>query len=397
VSAAPPRWAVPAWRVAAVQAALVLGWVVYAAWLPALLARQGLPAAWVPGLLLADQVVLVAADALAGRLSDRLSARALARLLWGAALAAAGAFAALPLAAAGAPAPLWWALLAIWLLASSAVRAPVLALLATRARAGAGDGGLAVVVCAMALASALAPLIPRAWTGVDPLWPFALSAMVLLGAVAVVVSRPGAPAGAPPTPVAVAEAPGQPPGPGLPALAAALLCGSFAAQWWTVVAPARLDPPGGVFWGPAFWVGAALMLPLAARWAGAGPRRGAPPVLPAALGVAAALALLDALWPAVGTPTRALGGAAWALAMTALLRQGLAHPGGAGAAAGVLTGAQALAAATRLALGVTGLSAGLALQDVALVPAAAFTLAAALVLPRPAGARRPPGEPGAAR
>lgn len=76
-AARPPRSI--ALYLAVVQFFLVLGWVVYAAYLPQLAQRAGIALKWVPWLLLADQLVFLITDLWVGLASDR-AARVVGRI-----------------------------------------------------------------------------------------------------------------------------------------------------------------------------------------------------------------------------------------------------------------------------------------------------------------------------
>lgn len=186
--AADPWPLTPAWRIGALQAALALSWTVYALFLPALAARAGLPASAVPWLLMADQLLFVLFDNLAGLFADRL-ADAFRRLAGWMSLAGAGAAAAfggialLP----GAGGAAWLPVVVVWLACSSLLRVPAMVMLSRRRGASRAHGTVSLAVVGLGLAGAVGPLLGRALAGLDPVLPFALAALALAVAVAVVL------------------------------------------------------------------------------------------------------------------------------------------------------------------------------------------------------------------
>ena len=182
----------PALALAGVQFFFTLGWTVYAIFLPDLLKSAGLAVAWLPVLLMADQLIFAAMDIGFGVVADRMADgyRKLARLLLWLTTLSAGAFILLPMLGSVSPA-LLIAVLLVWVLSASVVRAPTLVLLAKRAKA-AQQGRLVVWYAAgMALASALSPFVGMLLKGSDPRLPFAVSALTLLAAVLVLLHFSG--------------------------------------------------------------------------------------------------------------------------------------------------------------------------------------------------------------
>ncbi len=127
-----------------------------------------------------------------GMVADRVADgyRKLAHLLLWLTTVSAGAFLLLPLLAS-VSLGLLLAVLVIWVISASVVRAPTLVLLSKRAKA-AQQGRLVVWYAGgMALASALSPFLGLALKGVDPRLPFAISALSLLAAVFVLLRVSG--------------------------------------------------------------------------------------------------------------------------------------------------------------------------------------------------------------
>ena len=173
---------------AGVQFFFTLAWTVYALQLPGLLATAGIAASWLPLLLMADQLAFAVMDVAFGVMADRMAEgyRRLACLLVVLSSLSAVAFALLPLVAGVAHEPLL-AVLAIWVVSTSVVRAPTLILLSKRAKAAQQADLVVWYASGMALASALAPFIGLWLKGVDPRLSFTISAVTLLVAVVVLL------------------------------------------------------------------------------------------------------------------------------------------------------------------------------------------------------------------
>jgi MFS family permease len=177
---------------AGVQFFFTLGWTVYVIFLPDLLKSAGIAVAWLPLLLMTDQLIFAVMDIAFGVVADRMSNgyRKLARLLLWLATISAVAFLLLPMLGNISPAVLIGILL-IWVTSASVVRAPTMVLLAKRAKA-AQQGRLVLwYASGMALASALSPFFGMLLKGADPRLPFAVSALTLLAAVLVLLRFSG--------------------------------------------------------------------------------------------------------------------------------------------------------------------------------------------------------------
>lgn len=173
---------------AGVQFFFTLAWTVYALQLPGLLATAGIAASWLTLLLMADQLVFAVMDVAFGVMADRMAEgyRRLARLLVVLSSLSAVAFVLLPLVAGVAPGALL-AVLAIWVVSASVVRAPTLILLGKRAKAAQQADLVVWYASGMALASALAPFVGLWLKGSDPRLSFSMSAVTLLVAVIVLL------------------------------------------------------------------------------------------------------------------------------------------------------------------------------------------------------------------
>jgi len=158
-------------------------WTLYVIYLPQLVEQAGMDAKWIPGILIADQVIMAAMDVITGFWADRVRA-GLARLGgWILALSAASclAFVAMPFAGAS-PATLL-ALILLWGLTSSALRAPPWALLSRYAATPSVPWLSTLVLTGTALAAGLAPYLAIVLRDVDPRVPFVLSTATLLATV----------------------------------------------------------------------------------------------------------------------------------------------------------------------------------------------------------------------
>ncbi|MBU3697830.1 MFS transporter [Dechloromonas sp.] len=249
-------------RLAAVQFVFTLGWTVYVVFLPALLARAGLPANWLPWLLIIDQAIFAIMDIAFGLMADRIGQawQRLARaILWLSTLSAL-AFLALPLVSGVAPAAML-AVTLLWVVTASVVRAPTMVLLAKQARAAQQPALVAWYSGGMALAMALSPFFGLWLKGSDPLLPFAVSAAVLwLAVVALLRWQQPLPASdesaLPPLPFASYRP-----------LLAGLLLAAFGLQLHAFVNAGplfgKLAEPARLPWLlPWLWVGFAAAMPM---------------------------------------------------------------------------------------------------------------------------------------
>ena len=373
---------------AAVQLAFALGWVVYVAYLPALAEQAGLGARWVPWLLLADQLVFIATDLAVGLASDR-AARLVGRLgrwVLAASLLSAAAFLALPWAAPQGSPGLFIAVTLLWVVTTSALRAPPLTLLGRYVARPSQPMMVALASLGLGLANALAPYLSLQLKAIDPRVPFLLAALVLaavtLGMVAAerALARQAAATG-------TAPAASEPAGRGaVAAFLLACLIGAAAFQWHHAVSSSALALRHATASQlptllPLFWVGFNLCL-----WpAGVLARRlGAP----ATMAIGAELAMLGtagaAFAPGLGLwiVAQLVAGAGWALLLCAAFSGALAL--GATGREGLLSGALSatLAGAALLRIGtvlVVSPTPAMA-QGLSWAPALAFAACAALLV-----------------
>ncbi|MCW5633077.1 MAG: MFS transporter [Rubrivivax sp.] len=304
---------------AGVQLLFALGWVIYAAYLPELAQQMGLDRRWVPWILALDQVIFIVTDLVVGVWSDKAAAvqGRIARGVLALTLVSAFAFLALPWLAPAASPALFLAVTFVWAVTSSALRAPPLTLLGRYVAKPAQPAMVALLALGLGLANAASPYVGLALKGVDPRWPFLLSALALaavtLGMVAAetALARQRPATGAAPVPAP----PGLAPAGGIFLAAVLVAAASFQVHVFLASAPLYRAAGGAAqltHLMPVFWVGFNLALWPASRWA----RRRGPPLALAhgavlgALGVAGAHAAptLAALVVA-----QLVAGAAWAL------------------------------------------------------------------------------------
>jgi hypothetical protein len=340
-------------------------WIVYVIYLPQLVVQAGLSKASAAWILMADQFVFVLADYAAGVAADRMG-RVVGRIglaVLAATVVSALAFLALPFVAPqGSPAA-FVALILIWAVSSSALRAPPLALLGKHVARPSRPLLIGLSMLGLGVANACAPYVGLQLRGVDPRIPFVLSsialALVTCGLVGVeralarrrdlpeedragdvaLDAQPAAVAKKPPKTVFFAMAL-------LAALAFQVHVFIDSAPLYRAHAPATLLP----VLTPVFWIGFNVaMLPLSlavGRWPAAR-------AMGAAAFVAAAAAALATVAPTLWwlVAAQLAAGAAWAGLIVAAFAWALARSGAgsAGAFAGALSAVLALATLARMA------------------------------------------------
>jgi MFS family permease len=273
-------------------------WTLYVIYLPQLAAQAGIGKAWIPWILVADQVIFAVMDVVTGYWADRVRA-GVARLggwILGLSVVSAAAFVALPFA--GASAAVLLGAILVWTLTSSALRSPPWALLSRYATAPSVPWLSALVLTGSAVAAAAAPYLGVAMRGVDPRLPFIVSTLTLLATVAGLIYVERRLAGGV-APVGEGEPPFDPRVPRAKALLGAffialfLMAVGFQAHFALNSAPQYLRFAAAAdlqYLMPVFWIGFnVLMFPAAALVK----RFGALPVM-AASAAAGALATLGA-------------------------------------------------------------------------------------------------------
>jgi MFS family permease len=167
---------------ALVQGLWAIGWVVYVVWLPGLVQQAGMLADWVPWLLILDQWVFALSDLVCGVAADRLR-RQLRRFgPWLMAMMglSALAFLLLPWAARSQAPTLFLVLTLVWTATSSALRAPVMALLGRHVSAQQLAWPTGLWLFGLGVAGALAPYLQPRVRELSPDLAFALPAVALM-------------------------------------------------------------------------------------------------------------------------------------------------------------------------------------------------------------------------
>ena len=170
---------------AAVQCLAAVSWIAYVVYLPQLAASAGVPASVVGWILVADQAVFALADLALGKGADRALRvmRTLGPWLVAITVVSGVAFVAMPMIAGTGTPAFFLALIFLWALASSVLRAPALALVAKRTPKLALPWLATLVVIGTALAAAGAPYLALMAKEVDPRWPFLVATGALVAAV----------------------------------------------------------------------------------------------------------------------------------------------------------------------------------------------------------------------
>lgn len=169
---------------ALLQLFFTLGWTVYVVYLPQLAAKAGIAASAVIVILIIDQAIFTITDTLMGVAADRMTRLAglLSRVVIWLTAASCAAFLTFPfLAEFGPDAKIFLiVMMVIWVVTSSALRAPPLALLGKFA----AKPSLPILSCLAMLgygiAGAVSPYLGVALRNIDPRIPFAISSAVLL-------------------------------------------------------------------------------------------------------------------------------------------------------------------------------------------------------------------------
>lgn len=349
-----------------VQLFLLLGWTVYAIYLPGLLESVGIERRWTGWVLLADQVLFACFDIVAGLLADR-AFRLYARIgyaVMGVTALSCLAFTALPLVPGlDLGPPVFLGLVALWAISSAALRSPLFALLARHAPVPAVPRLAGLTLAGMGLAAAASPYLGMLLSDRDPRLPFLLSSLALLlsaGGVVIAERRltasPASPAQRPPAHV--------PAWGWVPAVLLAAL--AFQVAVFVNAGPRylrELDAAWLPWLMPVFWVAFSLVVfavgPLVKRW-------GAPWVfLLGCLAGAAGLAVTALPGIAAAVGGYVIAGAGWGavLPSTFGLAAASGQPRHVGAHTGLLFAALAGAAFLRIGLGVGGWT-----KDQALAP-----------------------------
>ncbi|MBB5054135.1 MFS family permease [Afipia massiliensis] len=169
---------------ALLQLFFTLGWTIYVVYLPQLAAKVGLPPGAVIVILLVDQAIFTITDTLMGIAADRMTpiVGRLSRVVIWLTVVSCAAFIALPFVAdLGPDAKI--ALIALtmtWVVTSSALRAPPLALLGKFAAKPSIPMLSCLVMLGYGIAGAVSPYLGVVLRNHDPRIPFVVSTVVLL-------------------------------------------------------------------------------------------------------------------------------------------------------------------------------------------------------------------------
>jgi hypothetical protein len=161
-----------------IQLFFAMTWVIYVIYLPRLAVQAGINRSSVPWILVLDQVIFAVCDCATGVAADRLATviGRLGRFVVGVTALSALAFLLMPLAA-GVSAGVFLALIVIWSITSSALRAPPLKLLGRYTPPDQQPWVGSLFLLGTGVASAVAPFLAGRITAYDPRIMFAVSSV----------------------------------------------------------------------------------------------------------------------------------------------------------------------------------------------------------------------------
>src|SRR3954449_9353018 len=169
---------------AVLQLVFTLGWTTYVIYLPKLAAEVGIAPSAVILILMLDQAIFTVTDTAMGIAADRVAKIAGRLSLFVGALTAIScvAFVALPFVASTGPGAQAWfiVLILIWVVTSSALRAPPLTLLGKHRAKPQIPFLSALAMLGYGLAGAASPYLGVTLRNHDPRLPFVISGVVLL-------------------------------------------------------------------------------------------------------------------------------------------------------------------------------------------------------------------------
>ena len=181
ISASPNRTGV---YLAVLQLVFTLGWTTYVIYLPKLAAQVGIAPSAVILILMLDQAIFTISDTAMGIAADRIAPFVGRIGVFVGALTAlsCAAFVALPFVAGTGPgAQVWFiVLILIWVVTSSALRAPPLTLLGKHRARPSIPFLSALAMLGYGLAGAVSPYLGVVLRDQDPRLPFVISGVVLL-------------------------------------------------------------------------------------------------------------------------------------------------------------------------------------------------------------------------
>ena len=167
-----------------VQFLFALTWIVYVIYLPQLAAKAGIPKQWILPILMLDQAIFAAMDCAMGMAADRMAriAGRVGSAVLAVTLVSCAAFLLMPFAAPAGGAAALLALVVLWSVTSSALRAPPLVLLAKYASPASQPWLASLSLFGLGVAGATAPYVGMMLAGVDPRIPFAIASIALAAA-----------------------------------------------------------------------------------------------------------------------------------------------------------------------------------------------------------------------
>ena len=346
-----------------VQLVFTLGWTVYVIYLPKLAQQMGIAPTAVILILMMDQAIFTITDTAMGIAADRIASLVGRLGMIVAVLTAVSctAFVALPyVAGAGSGAKVWFiALVAIWAITSSALRAPPLLLLGKYSARPNIPFLSALVMLGYGLAGAVSPYLGVVLRDVDARLPFLISSGVLL-VTTLALSRverdlaeeaPPAPPAAPPKPFGTV--------PVIFITAMILLALGYQLHFAVNSAPIylRFAKPMDLQWlMPVFWIGFNIAMFPACLIV---KHRGGLIVMGAAGLLGAVAVLMAEIAGGLNTLVVAqfVAGAAWGCMLMSAVSAALAigHTGAEGKVTGLVFSALALATFARMAAVAGGL------------------------------------------
>ena len=169
---------------AVLQLVFTLGWTTYVIYLPKLAADVGIAPSAVILILMLDQAIFTITDTAMGIAADKIApfVGRLGVFVGTLTAASCAAFVALPFVAGTGPNAQTWfiVLIVIWVITSSALRAPPLTLLAKHRAKPAIPFLSALAMLGYGLAGAVSPYLGVVLRNEDPRLPFVISGVVLL-------------------------------------------------------------------------------------------------------------------------------------------------------------------------------------------------------------------------
>jgi MFS family permease len=346
-----------------VQLVFTLGWTVYVIYLPKLAQQMGIAPTAVIFILMMDQAIFTITDTAMGIAADRIASLVgrLGMIVAVLTAVSCAAFVALPyVAGAGSGAKVWFiALVAIWAITSSALRAPPLLLLGKYSARPNIPFLSALVMLGYGLAGAVSPYLGVVLRDVDARLPFVISSGVLL-VTTLALSRverdlaeeaPPAPPAAPPKPFGTV--------PVIFITAMILLALGYQLHFAVNSAPIylRFAKPMDLQWlMPVFWIGFSIAMFPACLIV---KHRGGLIVMGAAGLLGAVAVLMAEIAGGLNTLVVAqfVAGAAWGCMLMSAVSAALAigHTGAEGKVTGLVFSALALATFARMAAVAGGL------------------------------------------